>query len=196
MAISKQAALLTAAALLLMGMGPAPARADQLLRSPITASQITSALALSGVHVTNDQLESLSTVTAQSANPRLKLVKIEPLDGNTAKARMECEHTNICLPFYVVVHWQEADEAKTAVAKWQNAPEKSRRQPRLAELLVRSGKSATLVYEGQNLRMTLPVLCLQNGARGQHVRVISKDRKKVYLARVIGPGIVTSAVTN
>jgi len=31
-----------------------------------------------------------------------------------------------------------------------------------------------------NLRMTLPVLCLQNGARGQHVRVISQDRKKNF----------------
>ena len=40
--------------------------------------------------------------------------------------------------------------------------------------------------------MTLPVMCLQNGGRGQQVRVVNKETKKTYLARVTGPGIVTS----
>jgi len=42
----------------------------------------------------------------------------------------------------------------------------------------------------------MPVRCLRNGVRGQHIRVISKDRKKVFLARVTGPGTLTSAVMN
>ena len=62
--------------------------------------------------------------------------------------------------------------------------------------MVHNGKDATLVFEGQNMRMIMPVLCLQNGVRGQRIRVISKDRKKVFLALVTGPGTLTSAVIN
>ena len=45
-------------------------------------------------------------------------------------------------------------------------------------MLVRSGRTATLMFEGEYIHMTLPVLCLQNGGRGQQVRVISKDTKR------------------
>ena len=47
---------------------------------------------------------------------------------------------------------------------------------------------------GEYIHMTLPVLCLQNGGRGQQVRVINKDTKKRYVARVTGPGVVTSVL--
>ena len=59
---------------------------------------------------------------------------------------------------------------------------------------MRSGKAAVLVFTGEHVRMTLPVLCLQSGGRGQRVRVVSKEKKKVYLARVTGPGVVTSVL--
>ena len=42
--------------------------------------------------------------------------------------------------------------------------------------------------------MTLPVLCLQSGGRGQRVRVISKETKKRYVAQVTGPGVVTTSM--
>ena len=53
-------------------------------------------------------------------------------------------------------------------------------------MLVRSGKVAVLVIEGDFLRMTFPVMCLQNGSLGQLVRVLNKETKKTYLAHVTG----------
>ena len=50
------------------------------------------------------------------------------------------------------------------------------------------------MLDGEYIHMTLPVLCLQNGGRGQQVRVISKETKKRYVARVTGPGVVTSVL--
>ena len=50
------------------------------------------------------------------------------------------------------------------------------------------------VIEGDFLRMTFPVMCLQNGSLGQLVRVLNKETKKTYLAHVTGLGVVTSVL--
>lgn len=172
-----------------MAIGTVPAHADA--RMIITPAQMTTAMTISGLHVDAEQLQTLSIMTATQANPKLAVTKIESLDANTTKVRLQCEHTDVCLPFYVLVHWPEADKAKEALSA--NA---AHTHILLEPLMVRNGKDATLIFEGQTMRMTMPVRCLQNGVRGQHIRVISKDRKKVFLARVTGPGTLTSAVIN
>jgi len=175
-----------------MAIGTVPAHAAvQGARMIITASQMTAALTTSGLHVTAEQLQPLSIMTATQANPKLTASKIESLDANTTKVRLQCERTDVCLPFYVLIHWPNLDKAKPVLSG-------TSAQPRivLEPLMVRNGKDATLIFEGQNMRMTMPVRCLQNGVRGQHIRVISKDRKKVFLVRVTGPGTLTSAVMN
>ena len=60
-------------------------------------------------------------------------------------------------------------------------------------LLDASG-TAVLVFEGDFLRMTLPVMCLQNGGLGQQVRVLNRETKKTYWARVTALGVVTSVL--
>jgi hypothetical protein len=174
-----------------MTIGTVPAHAAAPERMAITSAHMTTALVTAGVHVTPDQLQPLSLMTATQLNPKLTATKIESLDANTTKVRMQCERTNVCLPFYVLIHWPEADQAKQAL---KDTPQS--RHILLEPLMVRNGKDATLIFEGRNMHMSMPVLCLQNGVRGQHVRVISKDRKKIFLARVTGPGTLTSAVFN
>jgi len=168
-----------------LAFGTVPAHAE---RAAITPVHITGALSTAGLHVNAGQVESLSLMTASEPNPKLTATKVETLDSNTTKVRLQCERTDICLPFYVLVHWPEGSKQDF----------KSTAQTRivLEPLMVHNGKDATLVFEGQNMRMIMPVLCLQNGVRGQRIRVISKDRKKVFLARVTGPGTLTSAVIN
>jgi len=168
-----------------LAVGTVPAHAE---RTAITPVHITGALTTAGLRVTTGQVESLSPMTSSEPNPKLTATKVEALDANTTKVRLQCERTDVCLPFYVLVHWPEG---------LQRDP-KSITQPRilLEPLMVHNGKDATLIFEGQNMRMNMPVLCLQNGVRGQRIRVISKDRKKVFLARVTGPGTLTAAVTN
>ena len=53
-----------------------------------------------------------------------------------------------------------------------------------------------MVFEGDLIRMTLPVMCLQSGGQGQRVRVINRETKKTYLARVTGVGVVTSVLSD
>jgi len=63
---------------------------------------------------------------------------------------------------------------------------------------VRSGKTAVMVFEGELIRMTLPVMCLQSGGQGQRVEseMINRETKKTYLARVTGVGVVTSVLSD
>ena len=168
-----------------LAVGTVPAHAE---RTAITPIHITGALTTAGLHVDAGQIESLSLMTASEANPKLSATKFESLDANTTKVRLQCERTNVCLPFYVLLHWPEGTK--------EDLKGTARPSVLLEPLMVHNGKVATLVFEGQNMRMMMPVLCLQNGVRGQRIRVISKDRKKVFVARVTGPGTLTSMVVN
>jgi hypothetical protein len=165
----------------------APVRADDNPRTPISREWILGALDSSGIRITPDQMEQLSSVTAANLKPRLKVVSVEVLDGESDKVRLRCEQPNTCLPFYVLLHWGQPGDEASALSGRQDG-----RATKPQDMWVRSGKAAVLVFEGDLIRMTLPVLCLQNGGRGQRVRVVNKETKKTYLARVTGPGIVTS----
>jgi len=175
------------AALLLLNTGALSGVAAAKEWLAIQTEEIAGALVASGMGVTADQVEPLCTVRATHANPRLTVVNVAPLEEGVIRARLQCESTDVCLPFYVVVHGQKSGQVKTASIATPS-------QVKPEDMLVRSGRAATLVFEGQNMRMTLPVVCLQSGARGQRVRVMSKDRKKIYLARVTGEGIVSTAL--
>src|SRR5882757_6764604 len=123
------------AALLLAGTGTS-VRADDAQRTPISRESIISALGSFGVSITTDQLEPLAGMTAAEANPRLRVVSVDVLDGESDKARLQCEHPNACLPFYVVVHWGRSGDVDR----------RGRRvgPVRIEDALVRSGKAAVL----------------------------------------------------
>ena len=176
-------------ALLLAGTG-ASVRADDAPRTPISRERILGALHASGISILPEQMEELSGMTAAEPNPPLKVLSIDMLDGESDKVLLRCEHPNTCLPFYVLVHWGKKGGA---AARPGQRDKESAQQP--GNLLVRSGRTVVLKLDGEYVHMTLPVLCLQNGGRGQQVRVISKDTKKRYLARVTGRGVVTSVLS-
>ena len=177
--------------LLLAGTG-ASVRADDNPRTPISRECILGALHSSGISILPDQMEQLSGMTAAEPNPPLKVLSIDMLDADSDKVLLRCEHPNTCLPFYVLVHWGRVEDGSAARP---GQPDGKPEQLNSGDLLVRSGKTVVLMLEGEYIHMTLPVLCLQNGGRGQQVRVISKDTKKRYLARVTGRGVVTSVLS-
>jgi hypothetical protein len=166
----------------------ASAHAADNPRTPISRERILSVLDSSGIHVTPDQMEQLASVTAADPKPRLKVVSVDVLDGESDKVRLQCEQPNTCLPFYVLLHWGQPGNP----ARKNAAGSPAALQPE--NMLVRSGKSAVLIFEGDFLRMTLPVTCLQNGGLGQQVRVLNKETKKTYLVRVAAPGVVTTVI--
>ncbi len=173
------------AALLLAGTA-ASVRADDNARTPISRENILSALHSSGLAIAPAQMEQLSNITAAEPNPLLKVISVDMLDGESDKVLLRCEHPNTCLPFFVLVHWDRREQ--------ESADRSGRPGIQPQNLLVRSGRFVTLMLDGEYIHMTMPVLCLQNGGRGQQVRVISKATKKRYLARVTGRGMVSSVL--
>ena len=163
-------------------------------RTAITREQIASALSANGIIVSHDQVVSLSDMTASSKAPHLQVVGVETQSANTAHVRLKCASTDVCLPFYVLLHWQDPDQATNTLRKWQvrNPAQADNEQLPKEEIVVHRGKAVVLVLASRHARITLPVLCLQNGARGQSVRVMNRDSKRIYLATVIAPGLVTS----
>ena len=182
-------------AALLLGGTAAPASADDNPRTPISREWILSTLEVSGIRIAPGQLEQLSSVNAAEPNPRLKVLSVDVLDGESDKVRLQCEHPHTCLPFYVLLHWGQPGDQQVALSGRQDQ-RTTPRGLRPQDVLVRSGKAAILVFEGEFIRMTLPVTCLQNGGRGQQVRVVNKETKKTYLVRVTGPGVVTSVLSD
>ena len=172
-------------AALLLAAAIAPARAAGNSRTPISREQILSVLDSSGIHITPDQMEQLSSVTTAEPKPRLKVVSIDVLDGESDKVRLQCEQPSSCLPFFVLLHWGQPGRERGRTTQPTLQPE---------NVLVHSGKAVVLVFEGDFLRMTLPVICLQNGGLGQQVRVLNKETKKTYWARVTALGVVTSVL--
>jgi hypothetical protein len=188
---AKLSAILSA--LLLVGT-ISSVRADDNGRTPIIRERILGALHSSGIPVAAEQMEQLSEMTAAEPNPLLKVLSVEMMDGESDKVLLRCEHPNACLPFYVLVHWGHSGKrfgSWPGLSDENSAPTGSRSQ----NLMVRSGKIVKLVLDGNYIHMTLPVLCLQSGGRGQRVRVISKETKKRYLALVTGPGVVTTLMS-
>jgi hypothetical protein len=178
---------------LLLVSGRESLRADDSGRTLISRERILNALHSSGIPVVAEQMEQLSQITAAEDKPLLKVVSIEVMDGESDKVLLRCEHVNACLPFYVLVHWGHLGEGS---ATRSGRPDDGSGQSgsNAENLLVRSGKIVKLVLDGNYIHMTLPVLCLQSGGRGQRVRVISKETKKRYVARVTGPGVVATTM--
>jgi hypothetical protein len=176
--------------------------ADDNARTSISREAILGALNSSGIGIVPGQMEQLSAMTSAEANPQLRVVSVEVLDADSDKVLLRCEHSRACLPFYVLVHWAKpGDKSATypgrpgqAQSASQGAGQASSSQP-AEDWLVRSGKFVMLMLDGEYVHMILPVLCLENGGRGQQVRVISKSTKRRYLARVTGPGLVKSVLS-
>jgi hypothetical protein len=148
----------------------------------ISGVQVTQALQAAGVQAEPGDVKFLSVVEAKETDFRLNVVEFERLTPRTTRVRLQCETTAQCLPFYVVVH----SEGQLP------GPERRPRAARAAEepWLVRTGMTVKLILEGKTLRMTMPVICLQNGRRGETIRVTGSDRKEIFLAEVIESQLV------
>ena len=180
---------------LLLAGTEALVRADDNPRTPISRESILGALHSSGIQIAPGQMEELSGMTASEPNPPLKVLSIDMLDSESDKVLLRCEHANACLPFYVLVHWGQSG-ARSAGQLGRMAGRAAPPDQRAENLLVHSGKIVILKLDGEYVHMTLPVLCLQSGGRGQRVRVISKDTKKRYVALVMGKGVVASTLSD
>lgn len=163
-----------------------PLTAETRDSAPLTTHAVAMAMVESGWRVTATQVRFLSEVSAVGSDARLQVVEVAPWVHNTLKAKLRCLDPHACLPFYVLI-------TGTAEQREQS-PEAVESSPRVemsgAKPLMRSGDPATMIFANHGLRISMPVICLQNGRQGQMVRVASTDHRRFYKAEILGPGLL------
>jgi len=158
-------------------------------RDLISAGNVVAALATAGVQTTPAQVEFLSPVNSTHENANLKLVSLAKWTNDTMKAHLRCDSNAECLPFYVVLRHVNA-ECIPAHFSTTEAGRKSQQIKRPGERVIRGGQAATMIYQAKDIKIVVPIVCLQNGRRGERIRVASPDHRRVYLAEVIDSNLV------
>ena len=112
---------------------------------PITAVQVSAAIALAGEQVTPEQVMLLTGVVAATPAPQLHVQTVERTGGEQLMVRMECGTSEQCLPFIVNVH-VSAESASRLAAMYPSGAEVGRAapMPAPAQLVIRNGEQAVL----------------------------------------------------
>jgi len=188
---------LTCGLLLLSTLAPAAVSGSRDARFPISAQSVANALTAAGVPVNSAQVRFLSPVSATGHDSSLQVVEIARWAGDTAKVQLRCRDRRACLPFYVLLtgagktdtRGQTLQPTSGISSGGQGAIEAFAKQT-----LIRDGDPATLVFDDSRLRISLPVICLQSGSRGQTIRVESRDHKRFFKARIVESGLLKATL--
>ncbi|MGH9500012.1 MAG: flagella basal body P-ring formation protein FlgA [Terriglobales bacterium] len=159
-------------------------------RIAISTQSVVSAMAQAGWRVGPERVKFLSQVTSTAAEPGLQVAQVTHWQGDKLRVELRCHDPHACLPFYVLV-----TEQKTTGKPGQTPAAVANGGPAALEMaeekpLIRSGDPATLTFADRGLRITMPVICLENGRRGQEIRVASSDHRRFYKAEIVGPGLL------
>ncbi len=155
-------------------------------RFPIRTELIASALSGIGIQVLPEQVTLLTNVVATTSAPRLTIRSMEKSSDHRIIVRLECNMPEECLPFFVSICPGDGNGVQQSSSKasspQQPVPEFNSRSKSFA---IRSGSPATLLLDSDRVHIRLAVICLENGAAGQKIRVSSPDHRQVYTAEVI-----------
>lgn len=152
----------------------------------IAREQVAAALLQHGSPVDATQIELLGAPVSRRANPPLAVTEIGTSWDGAMKARLVCRDSRDCLPFYVVV---KTDDRRTFEASRTLATMK---EP--DPIVLRTGASATLVIQSGRVEITLPVICLENGAIGHIIRVTNRERSQIFKAQVVSDKLLKGGV--
>ena len=169
-------------------------------RNVITTAQVAAAISDMGMTVSAQQITLLSDAATKTSAPSLKVQSVEPWGELRMKVRMGCASLDQCLPFYVAVS-RNPHSGANAVSLVSTVPPVSPVSPLSAgavrpvtplatHVAVKSGSSAVLLLDSNHVHIQLVVVCLENGAVGQTIRVSSKDRRQTYTAEVCAGGVL------
>ena len=163
-------------------------------RYPISRDQVAAAVSRLGMQVAPEQVTLLADVSATTSAPTLTVRSIEPWSNHRMTARIECENSEQCLPFFVSLGMEPdaASQAGAAVAH-ANLP-KTSTVSSSRKFAVLSGTPATLLLDGERVHIKLSVVCLESGVRGQTIRVTDRDRKMVFHAQVVESGLLKGSL--
>lgn len=160
-------------------------------RIAITPQRVANAMSDAGWKVTAGQVKLLSQVTT-TQDTWLQVVQVTHWQGDKLKVELRCHDPRACLPFYVLIN-EGAMADKAGLRSDVNADAGGKHSPvemPTEKPLIRSGDPATLKFADKGLSISMPVICLENGQRGQRIRVASADHKRFYKAEIVGPGLL------
>jgi hypothetical protein len=150
----------------------------------ISTEQIAATVSRAGVQILPEQVTLLTDVVATKVSPVLKVRSIERWSNERMMARLECENREECLPFFVGLRMGQRVASSGSLV--EGAPFFSSGPAGTSKaFVVRSGSPATLMLDSDRVHIRLSVICLENGAPGQRIRVTGKDHRLVFTAQVI-----------
>ena len=158
-------------------------------RDKVTADEVAAVISGNGIKTAPDQIEFLSDVVATTKAPALKVEGMEVWGDRRIKVRMSCVKPEECLPFFVAIRGSQTQAAPPVIADAASS-EIVRAKSDSNSFVLRSGSRATLLLEGGHVHIEMLVICLENGAIGQTIRVSSLDHKQIYTAQVNGSTVL------
>jgi hypothetical protein len=174
-----------------MALAAAPAPGH----TAITAAQIAAAISSAGMPISADQVALLTDVVATTASPALVVESMEPWGERRMKVRLDCAASEQCLPFIVAVRFgQEGASPAAQEASGRSSPGALRAGTDAKAIVVRAGAPATLLLDGVHVHIRIAVVCLENGAPGQTIRVASSDRRQTYMAKVVSESVLRASL--
>jgi len=156
-------------------------------RYAITPGLVAATMNRAGIQISADQVTLMAGVVATTPAPILKVSSVERLDNQRVLARLECKHSEECLPFFVSLGAGRPSNAQGAPI----SPDLlSAGLATAAKTVVKKGSAVRLMLEGNHIHIGLSVVCLESGALGQTIRVTDKSHRMVYTAEVVNGGLV------
>jgi flagellar basal body P-ring formation chaperone FlgA len=175
--------------LLCLGMAGPAAGGSSRTWTHVMRQRVAEAISAAGAPISADQVVFLGEVRA-TPDARFAMVGVGGHNSNGTAVKLRCQSSRDCLPFYVVLQGGEVAKTLAHLATAASAGGHGRTAGAEKQRAVKGGDRATLVLEGKDMRIVMPVICLQNGSLGQSIRVSSRDHKKIYEAEVVETGLV------
>jgi len=158
---------------------------------PVTKTKVRDALSafmdargLAGI--AESHLE-IPAIAASIPDPDLRVVGIHrSLQEQAFQAHMRCFTRDACGDFLVNVTLPDGHLPLFHLRVPENDAQPA--------LLVRKGEHASLALSGSNMKISMPVVCLESGALNQRVHVLDKRNQKVYFAEVLGKHLVHASL--
>lgn len=161
----------------------------------ITPTEVAAAITDAGMKVTSEQVTFLTDVVAKSDSPSLKVQSMEQWGDHRMKVRLDCDPHEQCMPFFVAVQCSQENEAQQgSLAPGRSSAALLRTSAASGPIVMRAGSQVTLLLDGGHVHIRLSVVCLENGAAGQTIRVASRDHKQTYLGRVMDEAILKGSL--
>lgn len=140
-------------------------------------------------------LQRTEEITTTDPNPALELRAVR-WDANASKLqfRLACVKAGVCPDFFVYLEPDGALIPKFEKLNWAaNRANDSRAVPNSEEaILIERGRRVRLLMQGNGIEISVPVICLENGRKGQIIRVREPGNPHVLHAEVVSGDLLRS----